>query len=446
VPFAKIAQKKDVEGLGGDFTGPISRDELLSYMAKNHLILSNQFDDNEIDTIMGRCFVVTRRPSSEEPPPFPPDTYLSSYRISFGTAAAPGTTVLTAYDGDNDEWPRIDSEDEILDEAGSITSRSDGAPLKPLARRKAVRSPASQEGFQAIQSQQSSIANASSSSSSSDDDSIRSDEGSTEYSQEGDLAPETEGSTLVGNISIGPDHQVRVLPFVTGQIVASRNPTLVWKPASIPQEILDRFLEDASKVLNDYMEQNALVVDNPYTPLPSARVEAMMRAENNGQPMTLSRMSTASSLSSTHNKLTRECRLDALLTTLNEHSYNPEEALKAVAASPRDYLTIWTKKEKDLFNSVFRRHSGSLRMISKTLAGSKTFKDVVDYHYRFKIPDQFRRYQEKKREQALRMMECVEKRRSFEAPSLPRDVRAPDSRKHVASSKASHGWYVSLEY
>jgi hypothetical protein len=313
-------------------------------------------------------------------------------------------------------------------------------------RRNAVRPPSSQEGFQAIQSQQSSIANASSSSSSSDDDSIRSDEGSTEYSQEGAIAPETEGSTLIGNISIGPDHQVRVPPFVPGQIVVSRNPTLVWKPASIPQAILDRYLENASKVLNDYMEQNGLVVDNPYAPLPSARVEAMLRAENNGQPMTLSRMSTASSLSSTHNKLTRECKLDTLLTILNEHSYNPEEALKTVAASPHDYLTIWTKKEKDLFNSVFRRYSGSLRMISKTLAGSKTFKDVVDYHYRFKIPDQFRRYQEKKREQALRMMECVEKRRSFEAPNLPRYVRAPDSRKYVASSKASHGWYVSLEY
>jgi len=36
---------------------------------------------------------------------------------------------------------------------------------------------------------------------------------------------------------------------------------------------------------------------------------------------------------------------------------------------------------------------------------------VVDYHYRFKIPDQFRRYQDKKREQAVRMMECIEARR-----------------------------------
>lgn len=421
--------------MGGDFTGPISREDLLSNMGSHDLVLSNQFDDNDVETILRRCIVITRQPSGEEPPPLPPDTFLSSYRISFGTADAPGTAVLTAYDGDNDEWPGIVPEYETLDGEHSTTSRSEVVSLKPIGRRRAVRSPSTL---------QSSIANeASSSSTSSDNDSTQS-EGSTEYSQEEDIAPETEGSTLIGNISIGPDHQVRVPPFVPGQTVPSRNPTLLWKPGSITQEILDYYLEDASKILNVYMEQNGLVVDDPYAPLPSARVEAMMQAENNGESLTLSRLSTASSLSSTHNKLTRECKIDALLTALNQHNYNPEEALSAVAASPRNYLTIWTKKEKDLFNSVFRRDSGSLRMISKAVAGSKTFKDVVDYHYRFKIPEQFRRYQEKKREQAIRMMECVEHRRSFEAPVLPRDAGVLESRKHVA--KASHGWYVSLEY
>jgi hypothetical protein len=279
---------------------------------------------------------------------------------------------------------------------------------------------------------------ASSSSSTSSPSPTSGDEGSLDYSQEGDIV-ETEGSTAKGNIFIGPEHQVYVPPFVPGQKVASRNPTLVWKPG-VPDEILDGYLRDASKILNEYMEQNGLVINDPYAPLPSARVEAMVQAENNGKPMTLSRMSTASSLSQEHNELTRECKLDQLLTTLKDHDYNPKEALGYVAAHPRDYLTIWTQKERDSFNSVFRRHSGSLRMISKALAGSKTFKDVVDYHYRFKIPDQFRRYQEKKREQAVRMMECVEHRRSLETSILPRDEAAAEKRKRAESKKNSEEW------
>ena len=50
-------------------------------------------------------------------------------------------------------------------------------------------------------------------------------------------------------------------------------------------------------------------------------------------------------------------------------------------------------------------------MISKNIDFSKGVKEVIDYHYRFKIPDQFRRYQEKKRDQSVRMMECIETRR-----------------------------------
>ena len=56
-------------------------------------------------------------------------------------------------------------------------------------------------------------------------------------------------------------------------------------------------------------------------------------------------------------------------------------------------------------------------MIGNYIAPRKTMRDVVDYQYRFKIPDQFRRYQDKKREQALRIMECIEKRRYYERPT-----------------------------
>jgi hypothetical protein len=60
-------------------------------------------------------------------------------------------------------------------------------------------------------------------------------------------------------------------------------------------------------------------------------------------------------------------------------------------------------------------------MIAANSLVSKNFKDAVDYHYRFKIPGQFRRYQDKKREHAVRMMEIIENRRSEDTSVVPKD-------------------------
>lgn len=407
-------------------------------MKSYDLILSNQHDDNDVESIMRRCIVVARQPATEAPPESPEEIFVSSYRINFGRAS-PGMIELMNYNGPDEPWPVFDPEDYEDDESDAVSVESAKPPPRPTV----VRSPSMRDGSKALQNHRSSMTDGASSSSSTSPSPTSGDDASLDYSQDGDMGPETEGSTMKGNISVGPEHQVDVPPFVPGQTVASRNPTLVWKPGGVPDEqIVDGYLNGASKILNEYMEQNGLVIDDPYAPLPSARVEAMARAENNGKPLTLSRMSTASSLSKDHNELTRECKLDKLLATLKDHDYNPKEALGYVAAHPRDYLTIWTQKERDSFNTVFRRHSGSLRMISKALSGTKTFKDVVDYHYRFKIPDQFRRYQEKKREQAVRMMECVEHRRSLEAPIYQRDEAAAALRKRAAAKKNSDEWYV----
>jgi len=72
-------------------------------------------------------------------------------------------------------------------------------------------------------------------------------------------------------------------------------------------------------------------------------------------------------------------------------------------------------------------------MIAKDV-NSKNFKDVVDYHYRFKIPDQFRRYQEKKREQAKRMLDVVEARRFQETVKLSGNEELGGSRHGTSSS------------
>ena len=433
---------------------------------KNHdLILSNQSDDNDVESIMSRCIVVARKPGTEDPPEAPEEMFVSSYRINF--EGHTGAIELKAYDGPDEPWPIFDPEDYEDDTslAASVESiavrdltmtassgrepkmevKKNKDPVGPkyIPRNRIMQSPSMSDGSKALKTRPSTMSDSASSSSSTSPSPTSGDEASLDFSQDDDeMGQATEGSTTNGRIWIGPEHQVDVPPFTPGQKAVSRNPTLVWKPGSVPDEILDGYLNDASKFLNEYMQKNGLVVDDPYAPLPSARVEALVQAENNGKPMTLSRLSTASTLSTPRNELTRECKIDQLLIALQYHHYNPKEALSYVAAHPRDFLTIWTRKERDVFDATFRRHSGSLRMISKALSGTKTFKDVVDYHYRFKIPDQFRRYQEKKREQAVRMMECIETRRSLEAPIYQRDEAVAELRKRAAAKKKDEEWYV----
>merc|ERR1712194_303886 len=97
---------------------------------------------------------------------------------------------------------------------------------------------------------------------------------------------------------------------------------------------------------------------------------------------TLSTVATASSLAG------RNKNIDALLWNLHVSNYNVTAAIAAIKASPQDYLTVWSPEEKTIFNAAFRRFSGSLRAIYRGMAPNKALQEVIDYHYRFKIPDQ----------------------------------------------------------
>mmetsp|Transcript_19086 Transcript_19086/g.29396 ORF Transcript_19086/g.29396 Transcript_19086/m.29396 type:complete len:258 (+) Transcript_19086:805-1578(+) len=174
-----------------------------------------------------------------------------------------------------------------------------------------------------------------------------------------------------------------------------------------------------------------------------------MLADGVAKPLTISRVSTSSSLSRRTNQLTRESKADALLEVLHKHGYDTSKALAEVKSSPRSFLNIWTRGDKELFDTGFRRYSGSLRMISKNIDFSQGIKEVIDYHYRFKIPDQFRRYQEKKRDQSVRMMECIEKRRyhdSLVPGKLEKNTTkmegqsAPNSSANTAPKKQVRDW------
>jgi len=208
---------------------------------------------------------------------------------------------------------------------------------------------------------------------------------------------------------------------------------LVWKSNVRSSDELQKYLEEAAKILTNYSKQNKLLVEDPYVPLPFERTASHVSADEL-RAMTLSSVSTGSLITSKRNSLPRECKIDALLENLHAVGNNVASALQNVQSNPRDYLTAWTKTEKEVFNSGFRKHAGSLRLIAKADSCSKGFKDVVDFYYRFKIPDQFRRYQDKKREYAVRMMKLVDNRRTEESV-IP--LRKPDEQKKLFKSKSS---------
>jgi hypothetical protein len=132
----------------------------------------------------------------------------------------------------------------------------------------------------------------------------------------------------------------------------------------------------------------------------------------------------------------REFNIDQIFKVLHEKAYNISHALKAIQESPETYLYIWTKEEKVLYDIGFKRHYNAIRFITKGLGESKNHKDVVDYFYRFKIPDQFRSYQDQKRDQAKRILECVEKHRRDEY--LSPECTVPTS--GIATKKLPQTW------
>jgi hypothetical protein len=229
-----------------------------------------------------------------------------------------------------------------------------------------------------------------------------------------------EGTTEQRDIQIGSDHQVRVPPFVPNQYnnnntIVSRNPVRMWTPDKISQEGTDDYIEKAAKILSPYLREHRLTQEEPYAPFPTKRMEELSKLLRRKRLPTLSSVSSVSSLTTHKVDALREFNIDSLLRNLHVSNYNVGAAIAAIEASPKDYLVAWSQHEKARFNTGFRRYSGSLRAIYKGM-GNKALSEVIDYHYRFKIPDQFRRVQERKREQAIRMLECIETKRKLNAP------------------------------
>lgn len=392
----------DVQQLKGTFAGPLTKQQLLATITNRDLVLSNQYDDNDVLTVLDKCTVVNRRPGEEIPPPdmIPRGVFVSRYSISFGDT--PGTSILTVYDGENQPWP-----DSMVEATEVIKPEDD-----PKILHNEVEGEADYEG----------TSNAGRNSSFRDTYFGEADTDGT-FEESGSETSElllSEGTNTKGKIQIGPEHQANLDSFDVDQQVVSRNPQLIWLKAAGSTANMDKYLTGAAEILFEYLEQNGLLTQEPYFPFPEEKTEDFLN-ELGLTSMTLSNLSTGSSMTKPRSKLTRECKLDQIIELLHTKEYNVDAALHEIKSSPQDYVTLWTKMERDLFDNGFRRYSGSLRMIAANSLVSKNFKDAVDYHYRFKIPGQFRRNQDKKREHAVRMMEIIENRRSEDTSIVPKD-------------------------
>lgn len=226
-----------------------------------------------------------------------------------------------------------------------------------------------------------------------------------------------EGAIDPRNTRVGPEHQVSVPKFDPSHKVkiVSRNPKAVWKPGQTSREDVQIYMTKAAGILIPYLKRKGLTHTEPYSPLTWDKMEALTKEMGTDKLPTLSTICTASALSEKRIDMLREVDADALMRLLHEHSYNSEGALRAINAAPKNFVTTMTMAQKDIVNSAFRRYAGSFRMVYKALAPAKSLQDVIDYIYRHKIPDQYRLFQETKREAAIRIVESIESRRNINA-------------------------------
>ncbi|KAG7338717.1 ELM2 domain containing protein [Nitzschia inconspicua] len=399
-------KKEDVDSLPlGDIKGPVSAEEFKSTVTEHDLVLTNQSDENHVTTISGLIQVLYRNPKADAilPSHILPTTYICRYSLALGDSPNMPEVEVLPYAGENDEWHEMT----LAAVQKKPTSLSDEEENKIHGLgRNSYNDAASSSSALVIGS---------------DSDSELSFQSPRKRKRVEEGIDE--GTTEQRNIRVGREHQVFVPPFIPNLSSVSRHPSMVWKPGMISQEGIDEYVQEAAKILTPFLRERRWTQEEPYAPFPSARLEAISKSLSKQRLPTLSSVSTVSSLATKENEALREVDADALLRNLHTSQYDVKAALGVVSTSPREFVTVWTPQERIVFDNGFRRYSGSLRAIYKGM-GNKDLQDVIDYHYRFKIPDQFRRFQERKREQAVRMLECIETRRSLNAPILiPNNLR-----------------------
>ena len=404
--------------------GPLTRLELLDSMHDNDIVLSNQTDENEIGAIFGLARVRFDDEDDESSAAAAAENNNQTYNCRYQLEVTSDEMHLMPYSDYSSLSVAADERSENAAAGEKNKGESDRAPSSSTTAVAEADKRTGQEEEHQFHREDG------------EGEDVSEELGDAENSVNAESArmvvAEGEGSVLRESIEIGPEHQAVVPPFEPDQPVPqSRNPKLVWKRGSFTDEQVAAFLNGVAQHHTAFLDRHRLSATAAYTPvLDAKKLERIL--QHRPERLTGSSLSTASMLAGERHRaaLRKECDADAMLEILTECQGNVPEAIQE-AAMQMDRITrgAWTLSERVRYNEGFRHHQGALRKIAKTLAPTKSMEDVVDYHFRCKIPDQFRQYQEKKREIAVRIVECMEEKRSFHA--------ANNSQYHHSSSSAT---------
>jgi hypothetical protein len=372
-----LLHRKDLVKHFGNAITPDSH-KFIGTLLRNELVLTNSSAALGIANIEGNVRILYLQPEQSLPAEILPNTYICRYTLDIDTARR--TLEWGAITDSYLDIPNVDNYEEEIDmEFPNLESSS----------------------FQYTE-----VDDSSDTTSSMDDISKV-------------LIREGEGATLRTEIRVGPKFQAFVKPFSGSPIVKSRQPVLLHKANAIADDELYQFLTSVANVHNEYLRRNMITRDDPYSPLPQSVVETVLQEIPDDRLLTCSSISTSSMLAGKRCKLMKECDPDVLLEILALHNYDTSSALSAIQRDLNQISVGWARSEKDIFDDAYRRNKGSLRKIAKIIAPLKTMKDVIDYFYRFKVSDQFRKFQDKKRSIAVRMVECIEATKYHEALTSP---------------------------
>jgi len=220
----------------------------------------------------------------------------------------------------------------------------------------------------------------------------------------GSSSPSDESSTAEsecsnnGRIRIGLGHQA-LIPDLGSKIpFSSVDPELAWNPRAISESSFAAYASSAASLLRQHLD--GLPKDTgtySMSPLPT-------RSERASADSSFSDRCPAG------HPWSREMDPDSIFRTLHSHKYDVSSALEEIRVQPADHLSMWSKTERVLFDDGFRRYCGSLRMISRGIR-EKSVKEVVDYHYRWKVPEVFCQIMESKRGMVLEPGFDIKKKR-----------------------------------
>jgi len=354
-------KKEDMEGIRGNLVvegvgSGGTTDDILTNLSPQDLVLTDQYDDNVITTIMGKARVVKKNPTYQSIQEN--ESFICSYYLNFINDSR--KVIIFPFTDDG--------ADNFTVSPHHVSNSTSSDPTITDDERNGNKPSASQSHAQLSMSSTRRVASV--------------------------------GETLfVGKIRISENHQADIPPQLDLQRKVSfrglanppsqRIPTLVWDPANDEGDQVDTFIMDAYSLLGEYLRTIGVE--------PFHDVNYIGSFDNKAEA-----------------KRPREIDMCSLLAELHECRGDARKAIRRIEADPELYLTYFNKKDMDRFDASYRIYRDSIRMIANAFGDDKCCKEVVDYQYRFKYCENFRRFMRKKREKAEEMMATVEDRMLLE--------------------------------